>query len=88
MTSNGVSISHLGDPPTAGHHRSHGLYPERDSWWILVGNKGMTGVLRMLDNADVERLSKLSSPRDRRRPICAESGCIPAMNSPTWNRLS
>ncbi len=57
MTSIGVPISHLGDPPTAGHHQSHELYPERDSWWILVGNKEMTGVLHMLNNinADVER---------------------------------
>jgi hypothetical protein len=42
MTSNGVPISHLGDLPTAGHHQSHGLYPS-GSWWVLVGNKGMTG---------------------------------------------
>ena len=45
MTSNGVPISHLGDPPT---HQNHGLYVGCDSWLILVGNKSVTGVLHML----------------------------------------
>ena len=49
MTSNGVPISHLGDPPTAGHHQCHGLYLGRDSWWILEG-KEMKGVLRRMSN--------------------------------------
>ena len=63
MTSNGVPISDLEDPPTAVHHQSHGLYPERDSWWILVGNKGMTGVLRVFA-PHVEQLRRRRAPAE------------------------
>jgi hypothetical protein len=71
MTSNGVAISHLGDPPTAGHHQSRGLYPG-GSWWILVGDKGMND--RWFPHVEQLGQGKLFSPRDRRRTNMARGG--------------